>query len=78
MDLIKRIDVPKGIAKNLALRENVFTLFICITQKIPIILTGEPGCGKTLSLSLILQDLHGELSNDNFFKFFPSIFPNVY
>ena len=31
MDLINRIGVPPGIAKNFALRENVFGLFICVT-----------------------------------------------
>ena len=31
MDLINRIGVPPDIAKNFALRENVFGLFICVT-----------------------------------------------
>lgn len=39
-DIINRIELPEGIAKNFALRENVFTLLVCILKKIPVILTG--------------------------------------
>ena len=31
MDIINRIELPQGIAKNFALRENLFGLFICVT-----------------------------------------------
>ena len=78
MDLINRIGVPPGIAKNFALRENVFTLFICITQKIPMILTGGPGCGKTLSLNLLIKGLRGNESTDEFFRYYPFIYPVFY
>ena len=78
MDLINRIGVPAGIAKNFALRENIFGLFICVVQKIPMILSGGPGCGKTLSLNLIVKSLRGRESADNFFHHFPYISPIFY
>ena len=67
MDIINRIGIPEGIAKNFALRENIFGLFICVTQKIPMILSGGPGCGKTLSLNLIIKGLRGNESANKFF-----------
>ena len=67
MDIINRIGIPSGIAKNFAIRENIFGLFICVTQKIPMILSGGPGCGKTLSLNLIIKGLRGNGSANKFF-----------
>eukprot|EP00828_Plagiopyla_frontata_P015915 TRINITY_DN2064_c0_g1_i6.p1 TRINITY_DN2064_c0_g1~~TRINITY_DN2064_c0_g1_i6.p1 ORF type:complete len:398 (+),score=58.60 TRINITY_DN2064_c0_g1_i6:1099-2292(+) len=66
MDIINRIGVPPGIAKNFALRENVFGLFVCVTQKIPMILSGGPGCGKTLSLNLVIKSLRGNEAFNTF------------
>eukprot|EP01084_Bolivina_argentea_P280152 479056_1 len=45
--------IPKGIALNRTLRENLFLLFICIQTKCPLILVGKPGSSKTLAMSVI-------------------------
>lgn len=55
MSLLSHMEIPPGIAKNQALRENVFVTLTCILQKIPLFVVGKPGSGKTLSLQLIFR-----------------------
>eukprot|EP01083_Nonionella_stella_P286517 975200_1 len=45
--------IPRGIALNHALKENLFLLYICIQTKTPLILVGKPGSSKTLAMSII-------------------------
>ena len=52
-DLLERINPGEGIARNTALRENTFVMFTCIINKIPLFISGNPGCSKTLSINLI-------------------------
>eukprot|EP01083_Nonionella_stella_P223990 797692_1 len=49
--------IPKGIALNRALKENLFLLFLCIQTKTPLILIGKPGSSKTLAMSVIREYL---------------------
>ena len=68
-NLIDRIIInDKGIAKNSALKENIFALFNCIMNHIPIFICGKPGCSKTLSLELLKFSLIGKESIDPLFK----------
>jgi hypothetical protein len=55
MDLLNRMDIPPGVAKNQALLENVFVTLVCILNRIPLFVVGKPGSGKTLSLQLIYR-----------------------
>lgn len=64
MDLINRINPPKGIAKNKALKENVFMMHTCFMNQIPLFLTGNPGCSKTLALNLVLKAFRGKNSKE--------------
>ena len=47
------IDKSKGIALNRPLRENLFTIFICFHNNIPLIIVGKPETGKSLSVQII-------------------------
>jgi E3 ubiquitin-protein ligase RNF213 len=40
---LKAMDLPKGIAANSALLENVFVTLVCILNRIPIFIVGKPG-----------------------------------
>ncbi|KAL4512102.1 hypothetical protein ABPG72_005104 [Tetrahymena utriculariae] len=60
------------IAKNNALQENIFCIIICLLNKIPLIITGEPGTSKTLSFSIALTCLKGN-SQSKFFTSQPTI-----
>ena len=71
--LINRIIIDKGISKNTALKENIFALFNCIMNYIPIFICGKPVCSKTLSLELLRASLNGKESLDNLFKKIPSL-----
>ena len=62
------LDESKGIALNRALRENLFTIFICITNKIPLIIVGKPGTSKSLSFQIVYNTMKGKNSEHEFFK----------
>ena len=77
-EYLNRMNVAKGIAKNNALRENVFATFICIMNRIPVFICGKPGCSKTLTLQLMLSSLRGKESKDSWFKELPELFAITY
>ena len=62
------IEKGKGIALNRALRENLFTCFVCIDNNVPLIIIGKPGTGKSLSFQILYNTLKGEYSNSKMFK----------
>ena len=76
--LVDQLRLDKGIAKNNALKRNIFTLFSCINSKVPIFVVGKPGCSKSLSVKLIFKEMDGKNSHSDFFKKFPSIIMNCF
>ena len=50
---VTKLDLPYGIAKTTALKENLFTIITCCQTKTPLIILGEPGTSKTLSFNLV-------------------------
>ena len=73
-DILRRMDLPPGTAKNTALQENVFAILVCLLNKIPIFLVGKPGCSKSLSMQVIRSNLRGKDSKDAFFKSLPQLY----
>ena len=71
--LIKNFTVPEGIAKNKALKENLFLLFFCIINKIPLIICGKPGRSKTLSFKILQNSMKGPLSQNSFCQNYPEL-----
>ena len=71
--LLVKIELKKGIGKNNLLKENVFLMFVAVSTKIPLIIVGKPGTGKSLSSQLIYNSMRGEYSKDKFFREFPQI-----
>ncbi len=76
--IVDNIQVEKGIAKNKALLENIFSLFVAINNKVPIFIVGKPGCSKSLSVQLITRAMRGNLSNNELFKYLPKVIVNSY
>jgi len=76
--IIKNIQLEKGIAKNRALLDNIFSLFVAINNKVPIFIVGKPGCSKSLSVQLINKSMKGSTSNTSLFKSFPKIMLSSY
>jgi len=73
LDYLSRMQRPKGCALNLALRENVFTCLVCLMNKLPIIIVGMPGCSKSLAIRLLVSNLRGRNSHDEFFRKLPEL-----
>ena len=57
--ILDEMVVGPNIAKNNALRENVFMMFVCIELKIPIFVIGKPGSSKSLAKSIISNSMQG-------------------
>ena len=76
--IVNNIKLDKGIAKNRALLDNIFSLFIAINNKVPIFIVGKPGCSKSLTVQLIIKSMQGSGSDNSFFKKFPKIMVNSY
>ncbi|CAF1519831.1 unnamed protein product [Adineta ricciae] len=76
--LIKQIELPLGTAKNRALLDNIFVLYVCTLNRIPVILCGKPGTSKTLAANILLNNLKGKRSNKSFFEKLPELIPVSY
>ncbi len=62
-----------NIAKNAALRENVFMMAICIELRIPLFLVGKPGSSKSLAKSIIQDSMHGPGSRSSILREFKQV-----
>ena len=76
--LLEQIELDKGIGKNQLLKENLFLLFLAVVTKIPLIIVGKPGTGKSLSAQLIYNSMRGQYSKPkdgkkSFFTKYPQI-----
>ena len=60
-----------NIARNAALRENVFMMTVCIQLKIPLFLVGKPGSSKSLAKSIVSDSLNQQ--TDAFLKEFTEV-----
>ena len=76
--LVNNINLGKGIAKNRALLENIFSLFAAINSKVPIFIVGKPGCSKSLSFQLINKSMQAGGSESTFFRKYPKLLVNPF
>ncbi len=72
-EIANNINLEEGIALNQALLENLFCLFICICNKIPLFIVGKPGCSKSLSVQSIFRRMNGEDSSKQIFRSYPKL-----
>ena len=72
-NLVTRMEMPTGTARNRALTDNIFVLFTCIVNRIPVILCGKPGCSKTSAVQIVISNLRGKNSNDPLFRTQPEL-----
>ncbi|KAM3672048.1 LOW QUALITY PROTEIN: E3 ubiquitin-protein ligase RNF213-like [Ammospiza maritima maritima] len=56
------------IARNVALKENVFMMVICIELKIPLFLVGKPGSSKSLAKTIVADAMQGQAAHSDLFK----------
>nr|XP_044602039.1 E3 ubiquitin-protein ligase RNF213 isoform X2 [Equus asinus] len=62
------VSLRKTIAKNLALKENVFMMVICIELKIPLFLVGKPGSSKSLAKTIVADAMQGQAAPSDLFR----------
>ena len=69
-EITEKMSIEKnaGIALNRALRENLFSIYICITNTIPLIIIGKPGTSKSLSFQILYNTMKGQYSENRYFK----------
>ena len=62
-----------NIARNAALRENIFMMAICIDLRIPLFLVGKPGSSKSLAKSIVACSMLGQASTSDVLKGFKQV-----
>ena len=78
---VNQMDLPQGIAKTQALKENNYATIICTVTQIPLIIVGAPGSSKTLSFNITVANLKGQESKVQLFRqidSYPSLDPHYY
>ena len=65
--------LSNNIAKNAALRENVFMMAICVELRIPLFLVGKPGSSKSLAKAIISDSMRGRDSKNDLLKHFKEV-----
>ena len=71
--VINEVRLATNIAKNDALKENVWIKFACICLRIPLFLVGKPGSSKSLAKTVITDVMQGDTSYSEFFRRFMEI-----
>lgn len=65
---LQDVKLPPNIARNAALKDNVFLMIVCIELTIPMFLVGKPGSSKSLSKTIVFDNMRGANSREPFFK----------
>ena len=71
--LLDNMKLGPNIARNAALRENVFVMAICIELRIPLFLVGKPGSSKSLAKSIVAASMLGRASKEKLMKEFKEV-----
>ena len=65
--------IGQNIARNQALKENVFMMVVCIELRIPLFLVGKPGSSKSLAKKIIMNAMQGKSSQGSLFKEYKAV-----
>uniref|UniRef100_A0A8C4TA23 RING-type E3 ubiquitin transferase n=1 Tax=Erpetoichthys calabaricus TaxID=27687 RepID=A0A8C4TA23_ERPCA len=65
---IANVKTRETIAKNAALKENIFLMVICIELRIPLFMVGKPGSSKSLAKTVVAEAMHGPASHCSLFR----------
>lgn len=65
---LQNIKTRETIAKNVALKENVFLMVVCIELRIPLFLVGKPGSSKSLAKTVVADAMQGQNSHSGLFR----------
>ncbi|XP_068089245.1 E3 ubiquitin-protein ligase RNF213-like [Hyperolius riggenbachi] len=62
------VQLRGNIAKNLALKENLFMMAVCTELRIPLFLVGKPGSSKSLSKTIVADAMQGQRAHTELYK----------
>ncbi|KAM4623618.1 E3 ubiquitin-protein ligase rnf213-beta [Polymixia lowei] len=65
---LHNIKTRETIAKNAALKENVFLMVVCIELRIPLFVVGKPGSSKSLAKTVVADAMQGQNSHCKLFE----------
>ena len=65
---VNALKLESSIARNDALKENVWMMVCCIELKIPLFLVGKPGSSKSLAKTVVGDIMQGQNSYSDLFK----------
>lgn len=65
---LQNVQTRETIAKNIALKENVFLMVVCIELRIPLFLVGKPGSSKSLAKTVVADAMQGQNSHCELFR----------
>ena len=71
--LLDNMHLGDNIARNAALRENVFMMAICIELRIPLFLVGKPGSSKSLAKAIVSESMRGKDSRNELLTNFKEV-----
>ncbi|XP_061431037.1 LOW QUALITY PROTEIN: E3 ubiquitin-protein ligase rnf213-alpha-like [Lethenteron reissneri] len=67
------LELGETIARNAALRENVFMMVVCAELRIPLFLVGKPGSSKSLAKAVVSHAMQGPFAPMEFYRCFKQI-----
>ena len=67
------MQLKPNIARNHALKENIFMMIVCIEMCIPLFLVGKPGSSKSLARNYVADAMQGKSSRSDLFKQFKEV-----
>ncbi|KAG5853539.1 hypothetical protein ANANG_G00027050 [Anguilla anguilla] len=71
--LLSGVPLGRTIARNTALKENVFMMVVCIQLRIPLFLVGKPGSSKSLSKTLVADAMQGQAAHSELFRWLKQV-----
>ena len=71
--LLESMVLGENIARNAALRENVFMMAVCVDLRIPLFLVGKPGSSKSLAKAIVADSMRGQASQNELLKSFKQV-----
>ena len=71
--MLSCMELGVNIAHNIALRENVFMMAVCVELKIPLFVIGKPGSSKSLAKSILAESMKGQNSKHPFLREFKAV-----
>lgn len=65
---LDHVHLEKNIARNMALKENVFMMVVCIELRVPLFLVGKPGSSKSLAKTIVSDAMQGNAARKELFR----------